>query len=165
MGVDRLKDLVRGGAPLDYLESGGELASGFLAARGARRAGRAEQRAAEYNAELAESVAAIQASRARRAARYELGRQRAAVGASGVQLAGSVLERYRANARELELEAADFEVAGLQRAALERARGVTAREEGRATARAEIVGGAFRSISGPARRRSFASALGAYRGV
>ena len=97
---------------IDYAPSAIGLASGQLGAYAARAKGRAEKRAAYINAGQIEREAGMRASRLRTAGRQEIGAQRAALGASGLQAAGSPLDLLAENAAELERRAMEETLAG-----------------------------------------------------
>jgi hypothetical protein len=121
--------------------AGLQIGGGMVQARGQREAGDAAAAAALYNARLAEQRAYAEGARRRLAAKYELGEERAQMGASGLTPTGSPLRAYIANVRELERDALDVELAGRQTAALERAQASNLRKMGERRSRAAMLSG------------------------
>lgn len=134
------------GGFLDYLPVAGSVASGQFGAYAARSRGRAEKRAADINASIIERESTLKASRLRKAARQELGAQRAALGASGLQAAGSPLELIAQNAAELERRATEETLAGQYNAEVTRMGGREARKQARVVSAAALLEGATRGV-------------------
>lgn len=112
-------------------------------------AARFNAQVSEQNAQIVRQQAAEEESRARREGRRLLGRQRAAIGASGIQVEGSPLDVLADTAAELELDALTVRHRGLlealgltQQASLDRARARSARTAGFIGAGASLLSGA-----------------------
>lgn len=134
---------------------------GVIQAGGALRQGEARYQAAEFNARVAEDnarIAKLQSAeeerRLRVQSRKELGRARASISASGVQLEGSPLEVLQESAANAELDALAIRHRGdltqqafRREAAIERFRGQNARLNSRFQA-AGLLLGAGGSIGG-----------------
>jgi hypothetical protein len=129
------------GGLLDTFPVGASIASGQLGAYAARSKGRAEKRAADINASQIEREAAMKASRLRKAGRQEIGVQRAALGTSGLQAAGSPLELIAQNAAELERRATEETLAGQYDAAVTRMGGKEARKQAKKVSAASMLEG------------------------
>lgn len=134
------------GGFLDYAPSAFSIASGQLGAYAARSRGRAEKRAADINAGQIERESAMRASRLRTAGRQEIGAQRAAVGASGLQAVGSPLDLIAQNAAELERRAMEETLAGQYNAAVTRMGGDEARKQAKKVSAASLLEGAGRAV-------------------
>lgn len=129
------------GGFLDVLPVASSVASGQLGAFAARSQGRAVKRAADINAGQIEREAAMRASRLRKAGRQEIGAQRAALGASGLQAVGSPLELIAQNAAEFERRATEETLAGQYNAAVTRAGGEEARKQAKKVSAASLLQG------------------------
>jgi len=129
---------------LDYLPVASSVASGQLGAYAARSKGRAEKRSAYTNASLIERDSAMKASRLRTEGRREIGAQRTALGASGLQAAGSPLELVAQNAAELERRAMEETLAGQYNAAVTRMGGKEARKQAKKVSAASMLEGVTR---------------------
>ena len=134
------------GGFLDYAPSAFSIASGQLGAYAARSRGRAEKRAAYINAGQIERESAMRASRIRTAGRQEIGAQRAALGASGLQAVGSPLDLIAQNAAELERRAMEETLAGQYNAAVTRMGGDEARKQAKKVSAASLLEGAGRAV-------------------
>ena len=133
-------------AILPMLAVGSSAASGVFNARAARAQGRAAQKAANLNAQAAEYEANAQASRIRTEGRRELGRQRALIGTSGLQAAGSPLELLAQNASEIERQAMETTLAGRYAADVERSRGKVARKTASRVSAASLLEGGTKAV-------------------
>lgn len=109
------------------------VAGAGVAMAGSVQQAKATEAAAEANAKMIREQASEEEARVRRINRIELGRYRASVAKSGVQLAGSPLEQIVRAAGELERNALGAR-RGLQVAHNELV-------AGRATSRAQLIGG------------------------
>lgn len=110
------------------------IAGAGVATAGSIQQAKATEAAADANAKAMREQAGIEEARVRRINRIELGRYRASVAKSGVQLAGSPLEQIVRAAGEMERNAINA------RRGLVRASDIE-RITGRATSRAQLVGG------------------------
>jgi hypothetical protein len=133
------------GEILGQLPIASSVASGQLGAYAARSKGRADQQAADINARNIELQAGMKASRMRTTARQEIGAQRAALGASGLQAAGSPLELMAQNAAELERRATEETLAGQYDAAITRMGGREARKQAKKVSAASVFEGFTRA--------------------
>jgi hypothetical protein len=113
----------------------------ILQARSAIEQGEAEGKAAEYRRQVALNEAAAEETRIRRLGRRRLSKQFAIISASGAEVSGSALQFLADNAAELELEAVNARIRGLNVAKLERQAGRTAMKEGQRAAKASILSG------------------------
>ena len=131
---------------LEHLAIASAAGSGVFNARGARAQGRAIEQASNINAANILTESELEASRLRRAGRQEIGRQRAIMGASGVQSAGSPLELLTQNAGELERRAMDTQLAGKYASDIERMRGKVARKSASRISGASLFEGGTRAL-------------------
>ena len=125
---------------------GSTLAGSIMGAIGAIQGGEAAEAAAKYNAAIAEMAGNEEEYRRRRLARRALSAQFTQMaGKSGVIAEeGGWLEALARNAGEYEMDAVNAGIAGRQTAALERARGKSARRAGQIRAGASLISGASR---------------------
>ena len=125
---------------------GSTLAGSIMGAIGSIQGGKAAEAAAKYNAAIAEMAGNEEEYRRRRLARRALSAQFTQMaGKSGVLAEeGGWLEALARNAGEYEMDAVNAGIAGRQTAALERARGKSARRAGQIRAGASLISGASR---------------------
>lgn len=140
-----LLDYVKPAGMVDAIPAVASVASGQLGAYAARSKGRAEKRAADINASIIERESRMKASRMRTAARQEIGTQRANLGASGLQAAGSPLELIAQNAAELERRATEETLAGQYNANVTRMGGKEARRQAKKVSAASMLEGFTRA--------------------
>ena len=131
---------------LEHLAIASAAGSGVFNARGARAQGRAIEQASNINAANIRMETAQEASRLRRAGRQAIGRQRAILGASGLQAAGSPLELIAQNANELERRAMDATIAGKYASDIETMRGKVARKSASRISGASLFEGGTRAL-------------------
>ncbi len=129
--------------PLLGAQLGGTIVGSIFGAVGAKKQAQAEQAAANYNALVAQMEGDAEHRRRMRLARRELSAQYTQMaGKSGVLAEeGGWLEQLVNNAAEYEMDALNAAIAGRNTAALERARGRTARMVGSQRAAASLIGG------------------------
>jgi hypothetical protein len=132
------------GGLIDAFPVGASVAAGQLGAYAARSKGRAEKKAAYTNASNIELQSGMKASRMRKAARQEIGAQRTALGASGLQAAGSPLQLIAENAAELERRAMEETLAGQYDADVVRMGGKQARKQAKKVSAASMLEGVTR---------------------
>lgn len=142
-----LLDYVKQQGPgyVDAIPAGASVASGVLAASAARSRGRADKKAADVNAQNILRESQMRSSRLRTAARQEIGSQRAALGTSGLQAAGSPLELVAQNAAELERRATEETLAGQYNAAVTSMGGKEARKQAKKVSAAALLEGGTRA--------------------
>lgn len=130
------------GTLMDYLPSAGAAGAGVFNSQGAIAQGKAIKKASSTNAKIIRGESAETASRMRRSGEQEIGRQRAILGASGVQSAGTPLELIARNASEIERSAMETQIAGEQAAQVELSRGdIASKQSKRISAAALLEGG------------------------
>ena len=129
--------------PLLGVQLGSTIMGSIFGAVGAKKQAKAEQAAANYNALVAQMEGDAEHRRRMRLARRELSAQYTQMaGKSGVLAEeGGWLEQLVNNAAEYEMDALNAAIAGRNTAALERARGKTARMIGSQRAAASLIGG------------------------
>ena len=108
------------GNMLSMASAGMSLYSGYLQSSAIQQDARDVYAAAESNALAHERAGYREEDRLRKRNRHEIARQRAVIGGSGVQLSGTLLMAWAANASELEEDAVNARIAGLDAARAER---------------------------------------------
>lgn len=134
------------------LAIGAPIAGGIQQAGAIKQQAGAQAAALRYNAAQARDAGSAESSRIRRAGRRELGRQRAAIGASGVRAEGSPLEVLAHNAYEIEREAVAAEIAGRNTARLDEAQARSVKRAARTGAGTALLGGALQGAAAFGRR-------------
>lgn len=125
---------------------------------GALQSGAAERAAAEHNAQMSEQEARMIEAQAKEderrlriASRKHLGDMRANVGASGVQMEGSVLDVLAESAATAELDAQTIRIQGRERAYAARMGASLSRSEGASASTRALYGAAGAAASGMAK--------------
>jgi len=96
--------------------------------------GKAENAAAQFNAQTAEQEAAAKANLTRSQAARQIGATRAQIGKSGATSAGTPLMVLAESAANAEIDALNATYTGARQAALYRAGGANAKSQGRVAA-------------------------------
>lgn len=112
-----------------------------LGALGAIGQGRAADKAASYNASLAEAEAASRERAQREAARRQIGSIRAGIGKSGATSAGTPLMVLAESAANAEIDALNTRYGGTTQAGIYRAGGADARRAGTIRAGTSLLTG------------------------
>lgn len=133
-------------AAMAALSMGGQVLGGITQARATEQATKAQVRAAQYDAGVAEVEGTERASAIRRQGETELSRARANFGRSGVALTGSPLDALVADAFAVERNAQNAQLEGGQKAALLRRRAYYTAQEGQTQSTAELLTGALGGI-------------------
>ena len=137
------------------LATGMLITGAAVAATGSIVQGRAQRKAAEYNANIAEKNARIELERTaeeekrfRVLARKEIGQIRANYAASGVRMEGSALDVLHDSAANAEADAISIRTEGRRRAQAYREGATLDRMQGRAGERAGYFGAASALLDG-----------------
>jgi hypothetical protein len=106
--------------------------------------GKAENAAAQFNAQTAEQEAASKATLIRSQAARQIGATRAQIGKSGATTAGTPLMVLAESAANAEIDALNATYTGARQAALYRAGGANAKSQGRVAAGTALLNNAAR---------------------
>ena len=106
-----------------------------------RQQGKAENAAAQFNAQSAEQEAAAKADLIRSQAARQIGATRAQIGKSGATTAGTPLMVLAESAANAEIDALNATYTGQRQAALYRAGGANARSQSRTMAGTTLLSG------------------------
>lgn len=106
-----------------------------------RQQGKAENAAAQFNAQSAEQEAAAKADLTRSQAARQIGATRAQIGKSGATTAGTPLMVLAESAANAEIDALNATYTGQRQAALYRAGGANARSQSRTMAGTTLLSG------------------------
>lgn len=117
-----------------------------LQASAARSAGKAEQAAANFNAQSAQMEAQSRETAQRAESQRRLGTIRAQIGKSGATSAGTPLMVLAESAANAEIDALNTRFTGMRESALYRAQGTNAKRQGNLQAGASLLSG-FGKIS------------------
>ena len=126
--------------------AGLKLGGGILQAKGIADQAEAESQALEFKAQVAEQQATSDAARLRRRNRREVSKARVGFAKAGVRLEGTPLEVLAQNAAELELDAANTEIAGRTFAQQQRRAAKTVFKQGQRAAGAALLGATGEAI-------------------
>lgn len=140
------------GAPAALAVMGG---GSLLQAYGTYQQGKAQEKAAKFNAKLAEVKGRQRESAVRRSGRRQMGAIRASIAKSGVTTAGSPLEVMAESAAAIEMDALNARFGAESEAA-------ALRREGAARMQAARIGAASQILSGGGRMASAGMQMGAF---